>query len=197
MSHKNVLRQRLPAIELDDMSPEQIAAVESLVATPRGELRGPFKAMLYSPEFLSRTQSLGAFLRYSSGLPDDLREFAIILTARAWRQGYEWSAHALLAEKAGVGKDVIDAVAAGKLPKGMTPGQDIIYRFCNELHRNQSVSDRAYEDAVSLLEQVGVVDLCGICGYYTMLAMLMNVARTPLPPGTDLPFAPPPDATPQ
>ena len=29
----------------------------------------------------------------------------------------------------------------------------------------------------------GVIDMAGISGYYTLLAMVMNTARTPLPAG--------------
>jgi hypothetical protein len=35
-----------------------------------------------------------------------------------------------------------------------------------------------------------VVDLCGLLGYYSYLAMLMNAARTPAPESDAAPLAP-------
>ena len=36
---------------------------------------------------------------------------------------------------------------------------------------------------VSEFEEIGVIDTIGIMGYYSMLAMVMNTARTPLREG--------------
>jgi 4-carboxymuconolactone decarboxylase len=52
-----------------------------------------------------------------------------------------------------------------------------------ELQETQSVGDATYARAVAEVGEAGVVDLVGVIGYYSTLAMLMNVARTPLPPG--------------
>jgi len=58
-----------------------------------------------------------------------------------------------------------------------------VYALCEELQRNQSVSDATYARAVSALGEQGVIDTVGIAGYYTLLAMVLNTARTPLPSG--------------
>jgi 4-carboxymuconolactone decarboxylase len=59
-----------------------------------------------------------------------------------------------------------------------------------ELQKNQSVTDATYARALAKLGEQGVVDALGITGYYTLLAMVMNTARTPLPPGVVPPLAP-------
>ena len=48
----------------------------------------------------------------------------------------------------------------------------------------------AYTRAVGQVKEQGVIDVLGITGYYTMLAMVMNTARTPLPDGVKPPLAP-------
>ena len=40
-------------------------------------------------------------------------------------------------------------------------------------------SDANYQRVLSLLGEQGVVDTVGIVGYYSMLAMVLNTARTP------------------
>ena len=41
------------------------------------------------------------------------------------------------------------------------------------------MTDATYARAVQAFGEPGVVDTIGITGYYTMLAMTLNVARTP------------------
>jgi len=186
---------RLPPIPQAQQSPAQQAAAAALIAGPRGQVAGPFVALLRSPELCDRTQRLGEYLRYGSVLAPHLRELAILATARFWRQNYEWHTHAPLAERAGVARTLIEALAADALPvdhlpEGLESDEAVVLRFCIELQQSHAVSDRVYGQARALLGEDGVVELCGICGYYTLLAMVLNVARTPLPPGVQPCFAP-------
>jgi len=57
------------------------------------------------------------------------------------------------------------------------------------LQHNQSVSDATYARAVSKFGEQGVIDTTALVGYYTTLAMIMNVARSPLPQGKKAPLA--------
>ena len=54
------------------------------------------------------------------------------------------------------------------------------------------MSDPTYGRAIAQFGEGGVVDLLGVVGYYTMLAMVMNVARTPAQHGAVLPLTPMP-----
>lgn len=183
-------QDRMPPIPPDKMTDAQKKAATELIAGPRGKLSGPFIPLLRSPEFMSRLQKTGEYLRYDSKLGPRLNEFVILTTARIWTQQFEWSTHESLALKAGVKQEIIDAVRAGRRPAGMDADQEIAYDFLMELHHNHSVSDDTYARAVSKFGEQGVIDLVGVTGYYTMLAMIMNVARTPLPPGEQLPLTP-------
>jgi 4-carboxymuconolactone decarboxylase len=57
-----------------------------------------------------------------------------------------------------------------------------------ELHRDKGVSDRTYGEALALFGEQGVVDLMGLNGYYTFLAMVMNTACTAVPPSSAAPL---------
>ena len=59
-----------------------------------------------------------------------------------------------------------------------------------ELQRNHSVSDPTYERAVSRFGEQGVVETVSLVGYYTMIAMILNTARTPAPAGASPALAP-------
>ena len=173
----------MPPIPADQMTPAQRAAADEISSGRRGAVIGPFIPALRSPELTRRLQRVGEYLRYDSALPPALRELAILLTAREWTQAFEWDVHAPLAAAAGLSPSVIDAVADGRRPERMDGSEAILYDFCTELYRGRSVSDATYAAAVTAFGEQGVIDLVAIAGYYTMLAMIMNVARTPLPAG--------------
>jgi 4-carboxymuconolactone decarboxylase len=183
--------ERLPAIPVEQQSPAQKKAVAALLAGSRRDARGPFIPMLRSPELLDRAQRLGEYLRFRSVVPRKLRELAILATARHWQQTYEWHAHVSIGLEAGLSEQSIDTLALDWDSSGLPSDEATVLQFVRELHRNHATSDAVYGQAKALLGEDGVVELCGICGYYAMLAMVMNVARTPAPKGASVPFGPP------
>lgn len=148
-----------------------------MTAGPRGAVIGPFIATLRSPELTRRLQRLGEYLRYEAALPEKLREMAILLTAREWTQGFEWETHAPLAEKAGLSAATIAAIGDARVPASMERGESLVYDVCTEVFRDRAVSDATYVAAVKEFGEQGVVDLIAIVGYYTTLAMILNVAQ--------------------
>lgn len=170
------------------MTSAQRRAVDALVRGPRGALFGPFIPMLRSPELMDRAQRLGEYLRYDSAVPQRLRELAILVTARHFRQAYEWHVHAPAAAQAGLAAPTIASIAAGRRPGTLQADEAAVYDFCIELNREHRVSDATYAGALALLKENGVIDLCGVCAYYGLLALIMNVARTPLPQGAGVPW---------
>ena len=61
----------------------------------------------------------------------------------------------------------------------MSEDEAAVYYLCDELHRNQSVSDATYARALSRFGEQGIIDIVGVNGGYSLLAMVMNTARTP------------------
>ena len=170
---------RLPPIPQSQLTPAQREAVDAF-RTARGvPITGPFHPLLRSPELMTRTRAMGDYLRYKSSLPPRYSEFVILLTAREWSQQYEWNAHYPIAIKAGLKPEIAIAVAEGRRPTAMSAEETALYDFCRELHRDKSVSDATYARALKLFGEQGVIDAIGISGYYAMLAMVLNTARTP------------------
>jgi 4-carboxymuconolactone decarboxylase len=175
---------RLPPIPPAQLTPAQREAVEAFRTARGGAITGPFHPLLRSPELMTRTRAMGDYLRYKSALPPRYSELVILLTAREWSQQYEWNAHYPIAIKAGLKPEIANAIAEGRRPTAMSPEEAALFDFCRELHRDKSVSDATYAQAVKLFGETGVVDAIGISGYYAMLAMVLNTARTPAAEGT-------------
>jgi 4-carboxymuconolactone decarboxylase len=184
-----VAQDRMPPIPPDQMTEAQKKAAQEIVAGPRGEVRGPYVPLLRSPELARRLQRTGEYLRFQGGLEGRQREMMILLAARHWTQQYEFSSHQALALKAGLKPNVITAIAEGRRPEGMAEDEEIIYSFSTELNGNRSVSDATYARAVKKFGEQRLIDLVCLNGYYSMMAMVMNVARTPLPAGAAPPLA--------
>ncbi|HEU4618352.1 MAG TPA: carboxymuconolactone decarboxylase family protein [Gammaproteobacteria bacterium] len=183
--HPGALPERMPPIADARMSRAQKAAARKLRSGRHGAIIGPFIPALRSPELALRLERLGEYVRLENALGPRLTEFAILLTAREWTQQFEWHVHAPIAAEQGVSPSAIRAIAEGRRPPRMRRDESVVYDFVAELHRARSVGDAIYRRAVRALGEAGVVDLIGVVGYYTTLAMLMNVARTPLPPGEE------------
>ncbi len=182
-------QDRMPPIPESELSAAQRAAAAEIAAGPRGGLVGPFIAALRSPELMARLQRLGEYLRYGNTLGPRLTELAILVTARAWSQPFEWAIHVGEAEARGIASATIAAIAHGRRPARMASDEAIVYDYVRELHATQYVGDATFARAVSAFGEAGVVDLTAVVGYYTTLAMILNVARTPLPPGERSPLA--------
>ena len=172
----------MPPIPPEKMTDAQKKAVEEFRAARKRAVAGPFVPLLRSPEVMNRARAMGDYLRFKSVLPPRLSEFAILITARQWTQNYEWDAHHTLAMQGGSQSRDRAALADGRRPERMAEDEEILYTLCTELHRTQSVSDATYQRAVAKFGEQGVIDTIGISGYYTLLAMVLNTARTPLPP---------------
>ena len=138
---------------------------------------------------MSRLQKAGAYLRYETKLGPNISEFIILITARQWTQQFEWDSHQDIAQKAGIKPEIITAIAEGRRPTGMSPDEEMVHDFCTELRLAQCVSDATYARVLQRFGEQGVIDITGLCGYYSLLGMIMNVARTPLPGVTTLPLA--------
>lgn len=173
------MADRLPPLPDAQLTASQREAVAAFTAARGADVSGPFHPLLRSPELMMRTRALGDYLRFRSALPPRLSELVILITAREWTQQFEWNTHYRIAIEAGVAPAIADAIAGGVRPAQMSDEQAILYDFCRELHRNRSVSDATYTKAIAAFGEQGVIDAVGICGYYTLLAMVLNTAQTP------------------
>ncbi len=176
-------QNRMPPIPPEKMTDEQKKAAADILAGPRGHLVGPFIPLLRSPEFMGRLQRTGEYLRFNSALEPRLSELAVLITARHWSQQFEWVHHRPIAEKAGLKPAICDALAEGRRPAQMAEDEAAVYDFLDELIRTRTVSDPTWAQAARLFGEKGVIDMIGLHGYYSLLAMILNASHAPLPEG--------------
>ncbi len=200
--------RRFKLLTFDDMTPAQRELANNIQSGPRAAVTGsaantsansvggPFNVFLRSPELGDLLQKTGSYLRFKSCLGMRLNELAILITARHWTAQYEWFAHQRLALQAGLNPEISEAIAQGQRPSAMQADEAAIYNFCQELHSSTRVSDASYQAVLDLFGEQGVVELIAVNGYYSTVAMVLNVDRTPIPGGIAPPLAPLTDVVP-
>ncbi|MGI9422291.1 MAG: carboxymuconolactone decarboxylase family protein [Hyphomicrobiaceae bacterium] len=176
---------RMPALVEEDLSDAQKAAIAMFEAQRGRSIGGPFIPLLRSPKVFEIAIQMGYYLRYETDLPPKLTELAILITARRWSQNYEWHAHRLIGEKIGLSPAIIEAIREGRRPQGMSDDEERVYDYCTELHRNGQVSDFTYDRMQERFGDQAIIEFSTICGHYSLLAMVMNAVRTPLPVGAE------------
>lgn len=181
---------RFPAIAPENMTEAQKTVAAEIAAGPRGEVRGPFVALLHNPVLAGRLQALGEYLRFNTKLDRQLTEIAVLVTARHWTCQYEWFAHERIARAAGLKPAIIDAIAAGHRPEGMSTDEALVHDVCLQALEKGSPEDALYEAAVARFGRDGILDLLALPGYYSLLAMVLNTARPVLPNGVADPLQP-------
>jgi 4-carboxymuconolactone decarboxylase len=181
------MTERMPPLPDAALNPAQAAAKAAIINGPRGKIEGPFIPLLRCPELMNRLEKVGEYIRFTGALPARIRELAIMRTARHANQQTEWAIHHPIALSAGLSPDTLIAVAAGTSPAGLPADEQACLSFCTELLEKTSVSEAAYTAAKNHFDESGIIELTTIIGYYTTLAMILNVAQTPPPPGERLP----------
>ena len=156
------------------MTPEQARAAEEFRQLRGVDPFGPFIPLLKSPELMTRVSALGEYLRFRSALPPRLSELAILVTAAQWQQAFEWEIHAPIALKAGIPQSVIDCLWSGEAPPELDDEQRVLYDLCVSVHRGRIPSRDLVARAEAILGEQATIDAIAICGYYGLLAMVLN-----------------------
>jgi 4-carboxymuconolactone decarboxylase len=182
----------IPPAQMTDYQKKVVA--EFTKARPDGPF-GFWWGYLRVPEVLLpfleiQTHIHGVMEAENGALGEKLTHFAMLIAARHWTQQVIWDLHDKNAIQAGLEPEILEALAAGRRPPNMGEDEDVVYDFCTELQQNRSVSDATYERMVTKFGERGVAEATLIQGEYTIMSMFMNVARTPLGPGTPPPLQP-------
>jgi 4-carboxymuconolactone decarboxylase len=184
------MQKRFPQLTVDQLDARQRPLAEEILKVSSVGLGGPYNPMMRSPAMGERLFRLLDYLRFQTSVPRRLNEFAILIQARLWTSQVEWYAHHPLAIKAGLSEAVAADLKDGKRPAGMKPDEAAVYDFCMELSTDHAVSDATFERAREMLGDQQLVDLIALSGTYVTVAMLLNAAQEPVPPGKSPPLQP-------
>ena len=159
------------------MNDAQRSVAAEIAAGPRGEMRGPFLALIHNAELARGIQRLGEHLRFHNKLPLATLEIAVLVTAREWNCQYEFFMHDRIARKAGLTPSIIEAIAQGKEPPGMSGDEALVYKASKQAHAAGRLDDETFAAMRGRFGLDGTLDLLALNG--------VNVVPTPLDVGAD------------
>ncbi len=145
-----------------------------------GRLTGPFAIMLIAPGVGDAVESLGTALRTRSSLSPRVREIATLTIASHYGSEFEWSAHEQAAKNAGFTTSQLGQLKGKQVPDGLDEAENLAVESVILMLDEHSLGNPSYQKAVALLGEQGLAELVWLCGYYSMLALALNVfpART-------------------
>ena len=170
---------RIKDWKVEDLTSEQKEIHDTIINGPRGHVVGPLRVWLNNPGLARSAQTVGAYARYGTCLSKGLSELAIIVTGRVWSSEFEWEHHAPLAIEGGIDPKHVDTISFGKKPNFESPEEDAVFDFAAEANIVKKVSDNTYNKLVNLLGENAAIDIVGICGYYSLISMTLNVFKVP------------------
>ncbi|QJP14556.1 carboxymuconolactone decarboxylase family protein [Starkeya sp. ORNL1] len=170
---------RYRALTREELGDEQRRVFDNIARPRAGAVPAPFHVYLENPELCELVQAVGAFCRYRTGLPPRLSETAILTTAAYWGADYEFEVHSHEARKAGVPETEIEALAQKRRPDFSDPDAALVHDFAAAFYRDREVPDELFAAANSRFGRRTVVELTGLLGYYSMLAIALRVFRVP------------------
>ncbi|MCR9275603.1 MAG: carboxymuconolactone decarboxylase family protein, partial [Rhodobacteraceae bacterium] len=175
---------RISFPEPETMTAAQREVYDQIISGPRRTLVGPLRAALHNPVLADRWQRMGQVLRFETSLPTRLSELAILVTARRWNSRLEWAIHARDADRAGLDPAIAESVRLCQ-PPGFGDDSEAreIYDFARQIVQTGDVAPDTYTAIVARWGEVGAVELTAVIGYYSLVAMTLNVHRIPLPEG--------------
>ncbi|GAA1826475.1 carboxymuconolactone decarboxylase family protein [Pseudonocardia ailaonensis] len=179
--------RRFGDLAAEDMDPAQRAVNDRLVeylhpdrAGTGAVIGGPMAALLRSPDLADGVGRLVPLLFEGLSVPRAATEVAVLLTARHWNCDFEFDTHRRYAARYGLAPDVVEAIAHGVRPQ-LTGELADTHDFVVRLLRDGDVDDATFATVADRWGHRGAVELITAVGFYTTLALVLNVDRYPAP----------------
>jgi len=162
------------------MTEAQREVAAEIAAGPRGEVRGPFIALMHHPELARRCSSSASKLRWGSRLPPRLVELAVLITARPLDLPARVE-HAREARPQGrLDGAIVEAIAEGRETRRIAARGGRGLCFLSRGSRRRRVGDAAFAAVRDRFGLDGALELLALSGYYSLMAMVLNTAGLPL-----------------
>ena len=170
---------RIKDWKVENLTEEQKKIHDAIVSGPRGHVVGPLRIWLNNPGLARSAQTVGEYARYGTSLSKGLSELAIITTGRIWSSAFEWEHHAPLAIEGGIDPENVNIISMGQRPNFTKAEEEAVFDFAAEANILKNVSDNTYNNLVNILNETAAIDIVGICGYYSLISMTLNVFKVP------------------
>ena len=178
---------RLPLILKDSLDAEGRRIFEVINGDDTNIPRlGPPASSMYAPAAAEPYDVMNRRLRDTNVIGRQFFEISTLVPAREFNQQYEWSAHEVGAQRAGVDQAVIDVIKYDRPVDGLPEKEATVIEFGRAMLRgDRQISSELFTRMIALFGRRGTIEITMVMGDYTMTAMLLNVVDQQLPPGRE------------
>src|SRR5205085_12292281 len=143
---------------------------------------------LYNPSFAQALRTLNRAVVREGTTGSRAYEVAVLTATREsqWSES-EWTGHSASARRAGVPQNTIDVIRDGRELAGVPQDDGMVIQFGRELFRNKKVGSETFAKVRERFGPRGTVELIGIMGDYSLVALLLKAVDQELPPERVLP----------
>ena len=178
---------RIPTVQPEDWPSvllEETANWPGLRARPELRSAGVYATFANHPALFQAIGGPAVHILHGNNLPDRAREVAIIRACARARGAYPYRQHAGIGRSVGVTEPEIAAL--GQLrPTGLGEEARILVDMVDGLYQGNDLEDGLWARAQAAFSNEQIMDVILICGFYGLISAVLNVARTPLEPGSD------------
>lgn len=175
---------RIPDIPFEQLTDAQRRVYQEIAAPRRGNVKGPFAVWIRTPELADKANQFGNALRLHGKLEKPLFELMVLLVARHWSAQYEWSVHEKPALDAGVSREIVEAIRAGRAPRFGRDDERLVFDIVSEIHNTRALSEPTYRRAIAALGVDLLIELVTGIGFYSTIAMVVNAFDATVPDGS-------------
>jgi 4-carboxymuconolactone decarboxylase len=161
------------------MTPDQKTLHDEILSGPRNHIVGPMHTWFLNPSYGALIQKVGAFCRYGTSLLPRLSELTIMIVARHWDTDVEWVAHRKTSLKNGISEKILTAIENNQRPHFIRQDEELIYDLTISILERKGLSDDLFQKAETKLGKNKLLELTAIIGYYSNIAMQLNVFEIP------------------
>jgi 4-carboxymuconolactone decarboxylase len=171
---------RLPYLQAaDSAEPQEIERIYSEIRGMGREVLHLYEVLANQPHALEAFLAMSRYIRDDSSLRPEIREIAILATARALDSEYEIALHRAAALRAGVAQGKIDSILSGTTGD-LEPDERVVVMYALQMARERTVDDSTFAQLKSHFSNAAIVDLVLTVAWYHLCAAVLGPLQVEL-----------------
>lgn len=165
---------RIPLLEPEDMTPEQLAAYNSSPNSKINLSRLLANAPTLAPKFTEFNMTMAREIE----IPNLEREIVCLATLHLDRGEYEWAQHMEVAKIMGIPQEKVDAIAAERFNDPVfTDRERALLAFTRQVVKSVRVEDCVFNAVAAFYSPRQMVEILFVIGNYMMVLRISEAAE--------------------
>jgi alkylhydroperoxidase family enzyme len=162
---------------------EAAEVIEASLMAPHATPLNVFLTLVHHPKLAKRFNLFGGYLLNKGVVPTREREIVILRVGWNARSVYEFGQHTIVAERVGLSRAELAALASDDPGGGWEPGDRDLIALADELCAHDCVSATTFERLRRRWNEAELIELVTCAGFYRMVAGVLNTFGVQLDDG--------------